>query len=632
MEPTHDAAGLFDWRGFQLDLARQPEREDEIIRLIRQSARFGFNRCVLYLENAIALPAFGAAADRDALTREACRRIQDSAREVGVEVAPALNLLGHMERLLAHPDFSALRETRSGNRRRDQAFNGDLCPSLPRSRELAAAAIRETAEIFDSDLLHVGLDETYTLGACPLCRRREIETGLGRLFVEWVEFLHQEVTRAGKRMGMWADMFFIYRNIPWERVPRDIMMFPWYYFHVPHLPGIDFFSWRRVDELRQLHQLGFEMILGGGLSVTATESLLRYACGVPLAGWLVTQWEGSNTLQEVYAASRFSLGRLLKTGRRPAAIELGNELLPDSPTPPVVGGMLLLRAEALIGMWPEPFSAGQLSYSVESGAVRQLQAARELLDAWNLLEVSSLASILKLELLRRAFESGRTVLLNEAALVARQMAGAVVKGFAAIRLRDIQDLTQRAWTEGRQLAAQLEEGARKGLERRRVLTWWTDREAAFHLLEGQVQQVLGGANPFTGAVLAIEMAAVDWITHEVEIAVASPGAPLKRVFHTCNAPVQPEGKTVLAVELPSCPDRVRLRVGGYGRLCVTVVRLENAAGTRLPRALARVEGNVLHPEHLLAWDDRYALFNEADVEAKWNDPQSDRIHAVTLQF
>ena len=47
------------------------------------------------------------------------------------------------------------------------------------------------------------------------------------------------------------------------------------------------------------------------------------------------------------------------------------------------------------------------------------------------------------------------------------------------------------------------------------------------------------------------------------------------------------------------------------------IRLETLDGTRLPKAVVEVAGNVTHPEHLLEFNEKVALFNEPDVMQNW---------------
>ncbi len=58
-------------------------------------------------------------------------------------------------------------------------------------------------------------------------------------------------------------------------------------------------------------------------------------------------------------------------------------------------------------------------------------------------------------------------------------------------------------------------------------------------------------------------------------------------------------------------------MGGFAQLAFTRLRLETLEGTRLPQAVLDVGGEVRDPEHLLAFDRRFASFNRVDLMSNW---------------
>ena len=77
---------------------------------------------------------------------------------------------------------------------------------------------------------------------------------------------------------------------------------------------------------------------------------------------------------------------------------------------------------------------------------------------------------------------------------------------------------------------------------------------------------------------------------------------------------------------------MRISIGGYARLAVANVRCETVMQDLLPSSVVRTGGVVISPEHLLSWDQKTAIFNEPDVEAKWSEPDKQSVNFVELKF
>jgi len=322
------AQPMFKTRAFQIDLGRQPEQLSTLKRILSCSARFHFNQCHLYLENNLRLDAFGAAAG--GLSKEETLELIEYAAEQNIEIVPSLNLLGHTERFLEHIEFKHLDENREESPRRpEQAGHNCLCPSLPETRKWVRAVIEEIASLFPSPNLHVGLDETWPLGSCPLCSERAKKIDLGGVFADYANFLNEEVKKHDKIMWMWADMPFYYGKTT-DKLSRDIVMVDWHYSPVKNTPQFSFFNWRRIDSTRLLVKQGFHVVLGGGSAPDNIMTFSRYADGLDIDTFLVTEWAGSNRFQDNVLLQRCIAGNLLWTGQIPTWQEVGEQLLPDN--------------------------------------------------------------------------------------------------------------------------------------------------------------------------------------------------------------------------------------------------------------------------------------------------------------
>lgn len=220
----------FKLRGVMLDLARVTENKDYYRRLLPDLARWGYNLLHLHLIDdercALAFPSHPELATPGAFSVAEMRSFLDLARRRGLAALPEIETLGHSRLIFTHPRHRELAEPRP-------AAGGvghyhSLCPGHPGTRRLLADLLRDTAEIFDHPVIHVGLDEVQ-LGACPRCRRR---FGAGapdwRRYAEHARWVHAEVRRLGRRPAMWAD-HVVKETAILKGFRRDVLMFQWDY-------------------------------------------------------------------------------------------------------------------------------------------------------------------------------------------------------------------------------------------------------------------------------------------------------------------------------------------------------------------------------------------------------------------
>lgn len=597
---------MFSTRAFQIDVARQPESLDTLKRVVADGARFGFNQCHLYLENKLRLDAFGSAAA--GLSKDEMRELIEFAAEKAVEIVPSLNLLGHTEHFVRHEEFADLRENREGARRPDQDHDGCLCPSLEETRSWAAEVIEETAELFPSDNLHAGLDETWPLGSCPLCRKRESEEGLGALFARYANLLNAQVSACGKTMWMWADMLF-YFDGSLEGLDRDIVLVDWFYRPVENTPLQSFFNWRRLDTTRRLLEAGHRVVPAGGLGSENLRSFTRYAEGPEVREFLVTQWEGSNRFQDNYAIQRCRAGHLLTTGRMPDAAELGRRLLPEHT--PEDQLRFLLAAQA-----PPSETDTALSVLDKQGDSRLHRVTR---------------SALLHESISRAGETAEGELRH----IGRDVLQGSGEESAALE-RELHRL-QRATERGEEWQDLLDDLAEEHGEDRSARGIYGNADALCTAV-GDLREAAEAfaadptpeTYPFSPAELVLEFIILDPCAHRCRALVSDDGETWEEVL----SGGMPTGgrKATLRAGLEEVPRFARVEVGGYARIGLANVRCGDLAGMHAPRGLVEAGGSVVDPQHVLRWDEKCTLMNEPDVESKWRVRGETPLNYVVVAF
>ena len=94
--------GAFQFRGVQLDLARQMETLDFIYEFIDFIGKSGYNTLVLYLEGRIKTKSFPYPVAGEYYTPEEMKAVVSYASKKNIDVIPVVSVLGHAELFLKH--------------------------------------------------------------------------------------------------------------------------------------------------------------------------------------------------------------------------------------------------------------------------------------------------------------------------------------------------------------------------------------------------------------------------------------------------------------------------------------------------------------------------------------------------
>ena len=226
-----------DWpaypvRGIMLDVSRDRVPTMQTLRrLLDLWAGLKYNQVQLYTEHTFAYPAHPEVwREASPLTPAEVEELDRLCRQRAVELVPNQNSFGHMERWLRHPRYRGLADATEGF---PDPWGGwrtaptTLNPLDPRSLELLCGLYDELLPHFSSRLLNVGADEPIDLGhgrSREACRRQ----GVGRVYLDFLRQIHEQVTRRGRVMQCCADVLVRYPELVRE-VPRDLVAVEWGY-------------------------------------------------------------------------------------------------------------------------------------------------------------------------------------------------------------------------------------------------------------------------------------------------------------------------------------------------------------------------------------------------------------------
>lgn len=205
------------------DLKGMHPSESRFVEWLSWVRENGFSGIVLEYEDRLPWKTFDGTW-RPGFELEAWQRIWRHCAEIGLQVTPLVQTYGHLEWLLKHERWAHLRCGKHLNL---------LCPLHPEIRPLLKSWIEEVAALHpESEYLHVGLDEVYHMGECPVCQKRAAELPLGKmgLLLEHASFVCETVSQTGKRAIIWADMFLRSDNTGLlQHMPADTVICEWTY-------------------------------------------------------------------------------------------------------------------------------------------------------------------------------------------------------------------------------------------------------------------------------------------------------------------------------------------------------------------------------------------------------------------
>jgi hypothetical protein len=221
----------FSVRGVMLDISRDKvPAMATLYALVDRLASWKINQVQLYTEHTFAYRRHPDVwAEASPITGQELLDLDAYCRERFIELVPNQNSFGHMHRWLKHPRYAPLAETHGTYTAWGQTFTGPfgLCPTDPGSLRLLRELYGELLPHFSSRLFNVGCDETMDLGQGR--SRADCETrGTGRVYLDFLQKIHAEVTAHGRAMQFWGDIIVQHPELIPE-LPRDAIALEWGY-------------------------------------------------------------------------------------------------------------------------------------------------------------------------------------------------------------------------------------------------------------------------------------------------------------------------------------------------------------------------------------------------------------------
>ncbi len=622
-------------RAVQLDVARHMETPDYICRYADFAARHGFNTLVLYLEGRVRTKTFPFRPRKESYSLQDMEQVVTHARVAGLDVVPVVSTLGHCEQFLACKELAHLAETRDGRARFGQPRpNPDVfCTALNETYAFFEAYFKELAQVFTGPHWHVGLDESWDMGFCDLCRERWAAEGLGSIFTRHVVRNEQMLRKLGKRMWMWDDFYELFPD-ELKKTPRRVVQCHWGYEDLVDLEGqkAHFVNRWRQDWLTVYEQLGLDVIVCPARNYWNIQNFTDYARRHRVLGGLLTQWEGTARLKPGNSAV-ISFGGHLWNNKifdpEQAWLAGIKDIIPGASAPLAQAVQELVRLPRCAY---QPTSTVFYRWTKDDIVYRAaVRMALELLRSERAKNPAQPGGVFLDDL---EFGASRNLLLWDL----RELALAI--NHPRRPLADLPRLTRHfeaCRAEMRQLlgywqAYYKRRGDPANSQDRRINDYWHKLAGSLNSLLKRLQKPMTDKNWLLVLRLFLQdyngapqlKISVSVGSKRIQVAAGSfKHGTLLLAGHT-------GGHYALQIPFVSArqPDGVQLEAWGYGGQGVAFVELQNPSVTLMPGSIRSISGPVSHSEAVLRDDSACACLGYPDILAAMHYPMLAEHRAV----
>lgn len=211
----------FKIRGFHLDLRIQVMTPKALENFAKELSDFGLNTLIVEWEATYPFKNHATISNELSYSREEIKSFIGYCNNLGIQVIPLQQSLGHVEYILRNSRYSHLKE--------DKKDISQLCPlKNEENKQLFTELFSDMASMHNSDYIHIGGDETYLLGHCEDCSKMVAEEGKSKLFVNHMKMIAEIIINLGKKPVMWADIILKYPEAA-DELPKETIFIDWNY-------------------------------------------------------------------------------------------------------------------------------------------------------------------------------------------------------------------------------------------------------------------------------------------------------------------------------------------------------------------------------------------------------------------
>ncbi len=207
----------FKIRAFYIDCRVQVMTVSAIKEFALDLSKKGINALLIEYEATFPFEKHSTLTNSLAYSRSDIKEIVKYCASLGMDVIPLQNCFGHCEYILRHDRYASLRE--------DSKEVSQVCPlKIDEAKKIFREIFEDVASLHPSKYFHIGADETYLLGNCKNCSKKD----KSRLFVDYVKAMCQILEDMGKTPIIWADIILKYNGAAGE-LPKNLVFVDWNY-------------------------------------------------------------------------------------------------------------------------------------------------------------------------------------------------------------------------------------------------------------------------------------------------------------------------------------------------------------------------------------------------------------------
>jgi hypothetical protein len=225
-----------DWpdtkiRAIHYDTKHHQDKAEYVRELIRTLAGYKVNMLVWEWEDKFAYPSHPEIGAPGAFSMQEMQAFTRYARQYHIQIVPLVQGLGHSSYILKWPQYAALREI--------PASNFEFCPFKQGSYRLLLDLWKDAiAATPGSESIHIGSDETFELGACPVCKKAMAEKGSSWLYHRFVDSAAALIRPLGRKVMVWERPMYWKRNMKESapvHPPEGLILTEEYNYETPSL-------------------------------------------------------------------------------------------------------------------------------------------------------------------------------------------------------------------------------------------------------------------------------------------------------------------------------------------------------------------------------------------------------------
>jgi hexosaminidase len=290
------------YRGIHLDLKGVPPTFERLLSLLDVFAAMRFNCVLVEWEDMFPWTCDRRFRCATAYTPQQIQAFRNKAQELGIEVIPLVQSIGHMETPLKFPEYAHMREVPDDT--------SGLNPLAQGARELVQSMVDDVLALLPGiKHFHLGGDEAWAFGTHPDTQVYVAKHGKGALYMHHMEPLLDHLLEKGIRPILWHDMMAEWDSPSLLRLKDKADLCVWGYQRTPETvsPHAHF----HISKIRRFVEHGITLWGGtaykGGdgpdVELPIVENRLENCLGwskaareMGMKGVFVTAWSRYNTL------------------------------------------------------------------------------------------------------------------------------------------------------------------------------------------------------------------------------------------------------------------------------------------------------------------------------------------------